>query len=117
MSGFSFHDLPQTAPDAYGSWLFISRLAGFGDLFGIKSPPIMIVPAALLCIFVPLSVHQARARGSKYQSGTRRTDHGAANAKPNILGDLLAIGVGGALYAIIVFYLHYLLFSVPVLPS
>src|SRR5262249_39452286 len=38
-AGFNFQDLPQTAPDAYGSWLMISRVAGFADLFGIKSPP------------------------------------------------------------------------------
>ncbi len=42
VSGFSFHDLPQTAPDAYGSWLLISRLAGVGDIFGIKSPPLVL---------------------------------------------------------------------------
>jgi len=42
-AGFNFMDLPKTAPDAYGAWLVISRLAGFGDLFGIKSPP-MILP-------------------------------------------------------------------------
>jgi uncharacterized membrane protein len=46
---------------------------------------------------------------------TERGDVGAANAKPNVLGDLLALGLGGAIYAIIVFYLHYILFSVPVL--
>ena len=42
-SSFTFVDLPRTAPDAYGAWLFVSRLAGFGDVFGIKSPP-MIMP-------------------------------------------------------------------------
>lgn len=42
-ASFSFMDLPKTAPDAYGTWLLISRLAGFGDLFGVKSPP-MILP-------------------------------------------------------------------------
>ncbi len=49
---------------------------------------------------------------------SRRGDVGAANAKPNILGDLIALAVGGAVYAVIVFYLHYILFGVPVrLPS
>jgi uncharacterized membrane protein len=48
-----------------------------------------------------------------------RGDAGAADvAHPNIIGDLLAVGLGVSLYAILAFYLHYLLFSVPVmLPS
>jgi prepilin-type processing-associated H-X9-DG protein len=41
--GFQFMDLPKTAPDAYGAWLFVSHLAQAGDLFGIKAPP-MIMP-------------------------------------------------------------------------
>ena len=41
-AGFNFQDLPQTAPDAYGSWLVISRIPAFADLFGIKSPPILL---------------------------------------------------------------------------
>lgn len=41
-SDFGFMDLPRTAPDAYGAWLFISRITGFGDLFGIKSPPLLM---------------------------------------------------------------------------
>lgn len=44
----------------------------------------------------------------------RRGDEGAANANPNILGDLLAIAIGGGLYAAIIYYLHPLLFGVPV---
>lgn len=47
----------------------------------------------------------------------RRGDVGAANANPNILGDLISLAVGGALYAAIVFYLHPLLFAVPVIVS
>jgi prepilin-type processing-associated H-X9-DG protein len=39
---FQFMDLPQTAPDAYGAWLFVSHLVGAGDLFGIKSPPMLL---------------------------------------------------------------------------
>lgn len=41
-SGFSFEDLPKTAPDAYGAWLVVSRLVGFADLFGVKSPPLLM---------------------------------------------------------------------------
>jgi prepilin-type processing-associated H-X9-DG protein len=40
--GLTFEDLPRTAPEAYNSWLMVTRLAGFGDLFGIKSPPILL---------------------------------------------------------------------------
>jgi len=47
----------------------------------------------------------------------RRGDVGAANANPTILGDMIALAVGGALYAAIIFYLHPLLFGVPVLVS
>jgi len=47
----------------------------------------------------------------------RRGDAGAANANPTILGDMIALAVGGALYAAIIFYLHPLLFGVPVLVS
>jgi uncharacterized membrane protein len=44
-----------------------------------------------------------------------RGDRGAAAANPNIFGDLIAVAVGGALYAALVFYLHPLLFGVPVI--
>jgi uncharacterized membrane protein len=44
----------------------------------------------------------------------RRGDVGAANASPNVIGDLLAVGIGGGLYAAIIYYLHPLLFGVPV---
>jgi uncharacterized membrane protein len=47
----------------------------------------------------------------------RRGDAGAANANPTILGDMIALAVGGALYAAIILYLHPLLFGVPVLVS
>jgi uncharacterized membrane protein len=47
----------------------------------------------------------------------RRGDRGAAAANPNILGDLMAVAFGGALYAALVFYLHPLLFGVPVILS
>lgn len=39
---FGFMDLPQTAPDAYGAWLFVSRIPGIADLFGIKSPVLLM---------------------------------------------------------------------------
>ena len=45
----------------------------------------------------------------------RRGDVGAANATPNIIGDFLALGIGGGLYAAIIYYLHPLLFGVPVI--
>ena len=41
-AAFSFEDLQQTAPDAYGSWLVITRLLGFADLFGVTSPPLIL---------------------------------------------------------------------------
>jgi uncharacterized membrane protein len=44
----------------------------------------------------------------------RRGDRGAAAAQPNILGDLLAVAVGGALYAALIYGLHLVLFSVPI---
>jgi uncharacterized membrane protein len=47
----------------------------------------------------------------------RRGDRGAAAASPNILGDLMAVAFGGALYAALIFYLHPLLFGVPVILS
>lgn len=47
----------------------------------------------------------------------RRGDRGAAAATPNIFGDLIAVAVGGALYAALVYYLHPLLFGVPVILS
>jgi prepilin-type processing-associated H-X9-DG protein len=41
-TGFTFEDLPKTAPDVYGAWLVVSRIPGFADLFGIKSPPLLM---------------------------------------------------------------------------
>lgn len=45
----------------------------------------------------------------------RRGDVGAANATPNVLGDLIAIAVGSALYALLVYQLHAILFGVSIL--
>lgn len=42
----------------------------------------------------------------------RRGDVGAANAQPNVLGDLIALAVGAALYGLLVYELHYILFGV-----
>jgi uncharacterized membrane protein len=42
----------------------------------------------------------------------RRGDVGAANAQPNVLGDLIALAVGAALYGLLVYELHYRLFGV-----
>jgi uncharacterized membrane protein len=44
----------------------------------------------------------------------KRGDIGAASANPNIFGDLLAVAIGGGLYAAVIYYLHPLLFGVPV---
>jgi hypothetical protein len=42
--GFQFNDLPQTMPQGYQAWLLLSRMyLGYGDLFGLQSPP-MVVP-------------------------------------------------------------------------
>lgn len=45
----------------------------------------------------------------------RRGDVGAANAKPNVLGDLISIAVGAALYGLLVYQLHAILFGVTIL--
>jgi len=42
----------------------------------------------------------------------RRGDMGAANATPNVLGDLISIAVGTALYGVLVYELHYILFGI-----
>lgn len=46
----------------------------------------------------------------------RRGDVGAANAKATVLGDMIALAVGGAIYALIVVYLHPVLFGAEVIP-
>lgn len=44
-TGVSFFDLPKTAPDAYQTWLLVTRLyLGFGDIFGVDSPPMLLPP-------------------------------------------------------------------------
>lgn len=45
----------------------------------------------------------------------RRGDVGFANIKPNVLGDLLSIAVGLALYMLFIYELHYMLIGVDVL--
>lgn len=47
----------------------------------------------------------------------RRGDNGAADANPNVLGDLLSIAVGIALYLLLIYELHYRLFGVDVLAA
>jgi uncharacterized membrane protein len=42
----------------------------------------------------------------------RRGDVGAAAAAPNVLGDLISLAVGLALYGVLVYELHYILFGV-----
>ncbi len=43
-----YTDLVRLAPVNYGSWVAISRLIGFGDLFGVPSPLIVLPPMAPL---------------------------------------------------------------------
>ena len=47
-TSFTFMDLPKTAPDAYGLWLVINRVPGFADLFGLKSPPMLLLELSKL---------------------------------------------------------------------
>ncbi len=42
----------------------------------------------------------------------RRGDVGAAAAQPNVVGDLIALAVGAALYGVLVYELHYILFGI-----
>lgn len=46
----------------------------------------------------------------------RRGDVGAANATPNVLGDLIALAVGSALFGILVYELHGILFGIDLTP-
>jgi hypothetical protein len=43
-NGFSYIDLQETAPDGYALWVAISRLTGFGDMFGIPAPAMLMPP-------------------------------------------------------------------------
>jgi prepilin-type processing-associated H-X9-DG protein len=43
-AGIAFYDLPRMAPTTYGEWVALSRLVGFGDLFGVKSPLLLMPP-------------------------------------------------------------------------
>jgi uncharacterized membrane protein len=45
---------------------------------------------------------------------TNRGERGAADANPNILGDLIAVAVGAAAYPAFLFYLHPVLFGVAI---
>lgn len=47
-SAISFNDLPKAAPDTYAMWLAVSRLAGFGDMFGVPSPAMILPPLDVL---------------------------------------------------------------------
>jgi prepilin-type processing-associated H-X9-DG protein len=44
VESIEFLDLVREAPMNYGSWVAISRLVGIGDLFGVKSP-LMVLPS------------------------------------------------------------------------
>jgi prepilin-type processing-associated H-X9-DG protein len=37
-----FVDLQKITPDSYSSWVAISRLDGFGDVFGVQAPPMLL---------------------------------------------------------------------------
>lgn len=39
-----FVDVPRLAPDNYATWVAVTRLAGFGDLFGVDSPAVLLPP-------------------------------------------------------------------------
>jgi len=43
-NGFGFADLQQTAPDGYAFWVAVSRLSGFGDIFGVPAPAMLLPP-------------------------------------------------------------------------
>ena len=43
-TSIQFLDLQQTAPDAYGLWLLITRASGFGDVLGVNAPPMVLPP-------------------------------------------------------------------------
>lgn len=44
VSSIQFMDLPKSTPDSYGTWLLVSRLSGFADLFGVQSPAMLLPP-------------------------------------------------------------------------
>jgi prepilin-type processing-associated H-X9-DG protein len=53
-TSIAFADLPRTAPTIYPTWLLLSSYAGFADVFGIQSPPILLPPLdALLAQLAP----------------------------------------------------------------
>ncbi|HEX8916603.1 MAG TPA: H-X9-DG-CTERM domain-containing protein [Humisphaera sp.] len=43
-NGVTFMDLPKTAPDGYATWVAVSRLTGFAEMFGVKSPAMVLPP-------------------------------------------------------------------------
>jgi prepilin-type processing-associated H-X9-DG protein len=43
-SAVAFADLAQTLPDAYATWVAVSRLSGFADVFGIPAPAMLLPP-------------------------------------------------------------------------
>jgi uncharacterized membrane protein len=47
---------------------------------------------------------------------SRRADLGAATAEPNILGDLISLAVGAALYGVLVYELHNVLVGIDLSP-
>ncbi|MDB5294299.1 MAG: hypothetical protein JWO31_282 [Phycisphaerales bacterium] len=47
-NGFAWSDLPKTAPDSYASWVAVSRLANFADVFGVPAPAMLLPPLGKL---------------------------------------------------------------------
>src|SRR6185437_13483620 len=41
-TSFQYMDLPNLMPDSYGAWVAITRAGGFGDLFGVPAPPLVL---------------------------------------------------------------------------
>jgi prepilin-type processing-associated H-X9-DG protein len=48
VTSIQFADLQATVPNGYGTWLLLSRYIGFGDIFGIKTPAMIIPPMNVL---------------------------------------------------------------------
>lgn len=48
VTSLQFTDLQATVPNGYGTWLLVSRYIGMADIFGIKSPAMLIPPMHVL---------------------------------------------------------------------
>jgi prepilin-type processing-associated H-X9-DG protein len=43
-TSIQFGDLQKIAPSVYPTWLLLTSYAGFGDLFGVQTPPMLLPP-------------------------------------------------------------------------